>query len=58
VDFPLHLTIEQEFQLKICAEQARSLTAEQAQEMLLELMRQTMIKDNVVRHLIKKTMGC
>lgn len=54
MDLPLQLTIEQEFNLKLYTEQARQLSAEQAQDMLIEVMRQTMIKDNVLRHLMKR----
>jgi ribosomal protein S6 len=36
--------------------QVRELSREQAQEMLLELMRQLMIKDNVIRHLMKSAL--
>lgn len=51
---PLELTIEQQFELKKTEGQVRSLSSDQAQELLLELMRQLMIKDNVVKHLIKQ----
>lgn len=54
MDLPLTLTIEQEFNLKIYTEQAQRLTAAEAQDLLVELMRQMMIKDNVVRHLMKR----
>lgn len=54
MDLPLSLTIEQEFQLNVYTTQAKRLSAEQAQELLIEVLRQNMIKDNMVKHLIKR----
>lgn len=52
---PGKLTLEQEFKLQVLKEQARNLTKEQAQEYVVEVMRQMMIKDNLVKHLLKNT---
>jgi hypothetical protein len=46
--------MEQEFNLKAYESQVKSLSQDQAQELLLEVMRQLMIKENVVRHLMKQ----
>jgi hypothetical protein len=54
MDIPLTLTIEQEFNLKVYEDQVHSLSPDQAKEYLLEVMRQLMIKDNVIRHLLKQ----
>ena len=54
IDLPLTLTIEQQFELKKLEADVRRTSAEQAQEMMLELMRQLMIKDRIIRHLMKK----
>jgi hypothetical protein len=54
MDLPLTLTIEQQFNMKVYEEQVKNLNAEQAQDFLIEVMRQLMIKDNVIRHLMKK----
>ena len=54
MDIPLTLTIEQEFNLKVYEDQVLSLSQDQAKEYLLEVMRQLMIKDNVIRHLLKQ----
>ena len=54
IDLPLTLTIEQQFELKKLEADVLRTSQEQAQEMLLELMRQLMIKDGVIRHLMKK----
>lgn len=51
---PLGLTIEQQFNMKVYEDQVKNLSADQAHDFLLELMRQLMVKDNVIRHLIKK----
>ena len=51
---PLELTMEQQFELKKAEAQIRQMSSDQAQELLLELMRQLMIKDNVLKHLIKQ----
>ncbi|OUC16582.1 MAG: phycobilisome degradation protein nblA [Alkalinema sp. CACIAM 70d] len=55
MDLPLDLSLEQQFNLTVYQDQVKSLSQEQAQEVLLEVMRQLMIKDNVIRHLIKQT---
>jgi Phycobilisome degradation protein nblA len=49
----LSLTMEQSFQLKIMADQVENLTVEDLQNAVLELTRQMMIKDNVLKHLMK-----
>jgi Phycobilisome degradation protein nblA len=54
---PLNLTIEQEFQLKVMAESAEKLSDVDARAMLLEVIRQGMIKDNMVKHFMKKELG-
>ncbi len=53
MDLPLSLSLEQEFNLKSYEASVKQLTEDQARELLLELMRQMMIKDNVIRHLMK-----
>jgi hypothetical protein len=46
------LTIEQQFKLKVYADETQSLSAKEAQIFLIQMTRQNMIKDNVIRHLI------
>ncbi len=53
---PLELSLEQQFSLKVYEEQVRNLTPQQSQEFVLELLRQLMIKDNVIRHLMKEAL--
>jgi hypothetical protein len=50
------LTLEQEFNLKIYEEMAKTLSKEQAQEYLLEVLRQLMIKDNLLKQLLTSNM--
>jgi hypothetical protein len=52
----LQLSLEQRFSAKMQESQVRELSREQAQEMLIELMRQLMIKDNVIKHLMKSAL--
>ena len=53
MDSPAELTLEQQFKLQVLKEQIATLTKEQAQEYLLEMLRQMMVKDNLVKHLMK-----
>jgi Phycobilisome degradation protein nblA len=53
MDLPLTLNLEQQFNLKMYQDQIRHMSQDQAQDALLEVMRQIMIKDNVIRHLMK-----
>jgi hypothetical protein len=47
------LSLEQEFKLQVLREQVQGLSREEAQDFLLELFRQMMIKDNIVKNLLK-----
>ncbi|EKU99113.1 Phycobilisome degradation protein nblA [Leptolyngbya sp. PCC 7375] len=51
---PGTLSLEQEFQLKVLKEQVENLAPTQAQEYLLEAMRQLMLKDNWIKHTFKE----
>ena len=53
MNLPLELSLEQQFSLKMYEGQVKDLSPEQAQNFLLEVMRQLMIKENVIRHLMK-----
>ena len=53
MNVPAQLTLEQQFKLQVLKEQVEGLSKEQAQEYLLEMFRQMMVKDNVVKHLMK-----
>jgi hypothetical protein len=53
MDMPGKLTLEQEFKLQVLRDQVQGLSLEQAQEYVVEVMRQMMVKDNLVKHLLK-----
>jgi hypothetical protein len=54
MNLPLTLSLEQQFSLKMYEGQVKDLSTEQAQNFLLEVMRQLMIKENVIKHLMKE----
>ncbi|MEM6835991.1 MAG: NblA/ycf18 family protein [Cyanobacteria bacterium P01_C01_bin.120] len=54
MNFPMELSLEQQFKLKVYGEQVKELTSEESQAYLLEVMRQLMIKENVIKHLAKQ----
>lgn len=47
------LSYEQEFSLRRFADQVQNLSREQAQDLLIELNRQMMIRDNLYRQLLQ-----
>jgi hypothetical protein len=49
---PLNLTLEQEFNQRLFADQVQHLSREEAQEMLIILHEHMMLKDNVYKMLI------
>ncbi|BAZ46228.1 phycobilisome degradation protein [Chondrocystis sp. NIES-4102] len=53
MDLSGQLSLEQQFKLKVLQEQVQSLSKEQAQEYLLEMFRQMMVKDNLVKNLLR-----
>ena len=48
----LELTIEQQFKLKIYAEKIKLISVEEARILLVEMMRQNMVKDNAIKNLL------
>ena len=50
---PENLSLEQQFKLKVLREQVKGLSLEEAQEYLVEVLRQSMVKDNLMRHWMK-----
>ena len=50
---PANLSLEQQFKLQILREQVKNLNLEQAQDYLLEVLRQSMVKANLLRQWIK-----
>ena len=49
-----NLTLEQQFKLTVVKEQVKDLSLEQAQEFVVEMMRQMMVKDNLVKQMLKE----
>ena len=48
------LTLEQRFKLTTLKSQIAELSEDQAKEYLIELFRQSMVKDNLVKNLLKQ----
>ncbi|MEG3843850.1 NblA/ycf18 family protein [Microcoleus sp. herbarium14] len=48
----IHLTFEQQFKLKVYQEQIKLISVEESRILLAEMMRQNMIKDNVIKNLL------
>ncbi|MDY6938509.1 MAG: NblA/ycf18 family protein [Cyanobacteriota bacterium] len=53
MDMPAQLSMEQKFRLQVLQKQVKTLSREEAQDCLLEVLRQMMVKDNMVKHLLK-----
>ena len=51
-----NLTLEQQFKLQTLSQEVKQMSHEQAQQYLIEVLRQMMVKDNVVKNLIKGDM--
>lgn len=49
----LELTLEQQFKLKVYIERIKLISLEESHILLAEIMRQNMIKDNVIKDLLK-----
>ena len=49
-----NLSLEEELQLKIFTDLVQDMSREQAQEFLIELRRQMIIKDKMYQHFIKQ----
>jgi hypothetical protein len=50
---PAQLTTEQQFKLAIIKRDVDNLTLEQAKEHIIELVKQSMIKDDLIKNWIK-----
>nr|NP_045072.1 Ycf18 [Cyanidium caldarium]O19900.1 RecName: Full=Uncharacterized protein ycf18 [Cyanidium caldarium]AAB82689.1 unknown [Cyanidium caldarium]WDB00199.1 phycobilisome degradation protein [Cyanidium caldarium] len=49
------LTLEQEFKLKVYKENLKKLTLKQSQKHLVEVLKQMMLKDNIIKYLIRNS---
>jgi uncharacterized protein YaaW (UPF0174 family) len=54
MDMPISLSVEQQFKLQVLREQVKTLSQDEAQEYLLEVMRQNMVKENLLKFWMKK----
>ena len=55
MDFSDGLSLEQEFKLTIYNDKINKMTTEESQEYLIEILRQMMILDNIIKHMVKNT---
>jgi hypothetical protein len=55
MDFPIELSLEQQFKFEVYKEQVKGLDLETSQDYLLEVMRQLMVKENLIKHLVKQS---
>ncbi|NJL10358.1 MAG: phycobilisome degradation protein nblA [Calothrix sp. SM1_7_51] len=56
MNLSVELTLEQQFNLRIYREQIENLSQDEAQTYLVEVLRQLMIKDNVIKQLLVSNM--
>lgn len=49
----IELSMEQEFMLRVYEEQIKNLSLEEAQDYLLETLRQSMVKENLFKGILK-----
>ena len=54
MDIPMELNLEQKFNLKLYEQQVKGLNQQESQKLLLEVLRQLMVKDNMIKHLLKQ----
>lgn len=53
----LHLTLEQKLQMRLFQDSAENMNREQALSLLLEASKLLMIKDNIIKDLIKQNLS-
>jgi len=49
------LTMEQQFQMRLMEESAKSMSREQALDLLVQASQLLMVKDNVIKNLLRRT---
>jgi rubrerythrin len=55
MEIPMELSLEQKFNLKLYEEQIKELSQEESQKFLLEVLRQLMVKVNMLKHFMKQS---
>jgi hypothetical protein len=53
-NIPFELTLEQQFQMKLVEQSTDNMNREQMQELLVETSRLLMLKDNIIKGLMKE----
>jgi hypothetical protein len=54
---PIELSLEQEFNIRSFSDQVNRMSREQAQEFLVNLYRQMMLKEEMYKHFLKHEWG-
>lgn len=54
---PFELSLEQQFSVRAFAEQVKDLSREQAQDFLVDLYRQMMVKEKMYQGFLKQQLG-
>lgn len=52
-----HLSLEQEFELRVFVEQVQQFSQEEARDYLVGLYRNTMVRENLYRDILKEAWG-
>lgn len=47
------LSLEQQFKLRLFQDNVQQLTQEEAQQYLVQMLQEMMLKDNIIEHLLK-----
>lgn len=55
MDFSHGLSLEQEFKLTIYNDKINKMSTKESQEYLVEILKQMMIVDNIIKHMVKNT---
>nr|YP_009297330.1 phycobilisome degradation protein [Erythrotrichia carnea]AOM66673.1 phycobilisome degradation protein [Erythrotrichia carnea] len=55
MDFSNELSLEQEFKLTIYNEKISQMDKNTSQDYLIEILKQMMIVDNIIRHMVRNT---
>ena len=55
MDFSNELSLEQEFKLTIYNEKINKMDKENSHDYLIELLKQMMMLDNIIKHTVKNT---
>lgn len=54
---PIELSLEQQFNVRLFADKVQLMSHEQAQDVLIELHKQMLVREKVYQHLLKQQWG-